>query len=88
MDWIGVDRDNGFFGQKPEPMTDKDFVKLARYVKKRYGLDLTGRKAMVESRLINYLMDCGFGSFSDYLRTIYDGGEEEAANLINRLTTN
>ena len=88
MDWIGIEREGGFLGQRPEPLTDADFLRLARYVKNRYGLDLSGRKAMVESRLINYLMDRGFGSFSEYLRTIYDGGEEEAANLINRLTTN
>lgn len=88
MDWIGIDRDNGFFGQKPDDMTDAEFARLTKYIKTRYGLDLTGKKSMVESRLINYLMDRGFGSFSEYLRTIYDGGEEEAANLINRLTTN
>lgn len=88
MDWIGIEREGGFLGQRPDPLTDEDFARLARYVKNKYGLDLSGRKQMVESRLVNYLMDRGFGSFSDYLRTIYDGGEEEAANLINRLTTN
>ncbi len=88
MDWIGIERDSGFLGQRPEPLSDEDFARMAKFVKNKFGLDLTGRKAMVESRLVNYLMDRGFDSFSEYLRTIYDGGEEEAANLINRLTTN
>ena len=70
-------------------MSDDDFSSLAAFIKERYGLNLEGRKAMVESRLYNYVIDCGFESFSEYLNTVYSSGYSvEAANIINRLTTN
>lgn len=71
------------------PMEDSDFKRLAAYVKRKYGLNLDGRKAMIESRLYCYVIDRGFGSFSEYFRAVYDDTEGvEMANIINRLTTN
>lgn len=66
-----------------------DFIKLTEFIKARYGLNLADRKVLVESRLSNYVLDCGFDSFADYLNLVYgDSTQREVANMINRLTTN
>lgn len=70
-------------------ISDKDFVKLVSYIKTRYGIDLTDKKVLVQSRLTNYIMDNGYEGFSDYLNFLYaDRTGHEMANVINRLTTN
>lgn len=70
-------------------LKDEDFIKLAGYIKSKYGLNLTTKKFLVESRLTNYVLDCGFNDFSEYLQTVYcDKSGSEMANIINRLTTN
>lgn len=78
-----------FFNKTAGTMSDEEFEKLCGFVKSRYGLDLTGKKQMTESRLTNYVLDRGFSSFSEYLPTVYDEANVcELTNLINRLTTN
>ncbi len=70
-------------------MEDNDFRRLAYYIKKKFGLNLEGRKAMVESRLYHYVIDRGFHSFAEYFEVLYADSEGvEMANIINRLTTN
>lgn len=89
MDNIQGDPFGSYFGRRLEKMSAEEFSRLAGYIKDKYGLNLEGRQAMVESRLFNYVFDRGFSSFSDYLNTLYcDDSEDEAANIINRLTTN
>lgn len=66
-----------------------DFNKLTGFIKEKYGLNLADKKSLVESRLYNYVLDCGFESFSEYLNAVYcDETGREMANLINKLTTN
>ncbi len=78
-----------FTRQSLGSMSDADFKRLAFFVKKKYGLDLFGKKSMVESRLYHYVIDRGFSSFEDYFRTVYDSeNSDEMPNIINRLTTN
>jgi chemotaxis protein methyltransferase CheR len=70
-------------------ISDKDFRQLVTFVKAKYGLNLADKKFLVESRLNNYILDCGFNDFSDYLSVVYiDTSGRELANLINKLTTN
>ena len=70
-------------------ISQEDFEKLTGFIKKNYGLDLSQKKFLVESRLSNYILDSGFNSFEEYLPTLYnDYMGNEIANLINRLTTN
>lgn len=64
-------------------------MKLVGFVKSRYGIDLNGKQFLVESRLSNYVADCGFRNFTEYLEAVFDDNSgREVANLINRLTTN
>ena len=70
-------------------ISQADFDRLTAYIKERFGLNLSGKKSLVQSRLSNYVLDCGFASFSEYLSAVYDDETgRETANLINRLTTN
>ncbi len=70
-------------------LKNEDFLKLADIVKNNYGIDLFQKKFLVESRLTNYVLDCGFNDFSEYLEAAYrDKSNAEMANIINRLTTN
>ena len=69
-------------------ISQSDFDELTAFIKEKYGLDLARKKSIVESRLSNYVLDCGFNSFSEYLSAVYsDETGRETANLINRLTT-
>lgn len=70
-------------------INEDDFQRLITFVKAGYGIDLAGKQFIVQSRLANYLSDCGFADFSEYLEVVFsDTSGREAANLINRLTTN
>ncbi len=80
--------DSIFLEKTPAGMSNEDFERLAYTIKQRYGLNLEGKKSMVESRLCFYIVDRGFHSFSEYLETVYENGGDEMANIINRLTTN
>lgn len=78
-----------YFKRRLERMTDDEFMRLSNYIKEKYGLNLEGRQAMVESRLFNYVSDRGFNSYTEYLNALFcEEGEGEMANIINRLTTN
>lgn len=78
-----------FLSRELDGMSDDEFLRLSYYIKKKYGLNLEGKKSMVESRLSHYIIDRGFTGFSDYLQTVYDADNPaEMANIINRLTTN
>jgi len=71
-------------------ITDKEFERLAAYVKKSFGLNLGKEKKMlVLGRLGRVLQSLNFDNFSDYLDYVAgDRSGQAAATLINRLTTN
>ena len=70
-------------------INELDFLRLVNFVKSGYGIDLEGKQFIVQSRLANYVADCGFRNFSEYLEAVFDDTSgREVANLINRLTTN
>ena len=70
-------------------LRNEDFIKLAGIIKAKYGLNLTEKKYLIESRLTNYVLDCGFDDFGEYLETVYvDRSGIEMTNIISRLTTN
>ena len=61
-------------------ISQSDFDELTAFIKEKYGLDLARKKSIVESRLSNYVLDCGFNSFSEYLSAVYsdETGRETA----------
>ena len=65
-------------------ISQSDFDELTAFIKEKYGLDLARKKSIVESRLSNYVLDCGFNSFSEYLSAVYsDETGRETANHIS-----
>ena len=42
---------------------DCDFERLVTFVKFKYGINLQDKKFLVETRLTNYILDCGFRDF-------------------------
>jgi chemotaxis protein methyltransferase CheR len=76
---------NGMIG-----ITDKEFERLAAYVKKSFGLHLGREKKMlVAGRLGPVLQSLNMASFTEYLDHVErDRSGQAAATLVNRLTTN
>lgn len=68
---------------------DAEFRDLTSYIKKRYGLNLTEKKQLIEGRLSNMIIEQGFKDFSSYLKFVFaDTSGKEINSLINKLTTN
>ncbi len=71
-------------------ITDKEFSQLAAYIKSNYGIDLKEEKrAMVEGRLNNLLIQSKISSFSEYFKHVLSDKTGNAViALVNKLTTN
>ncbi|MEY8516063.1 protein-glutamate O-methyltransferase CheR [Lachnospiraceae bacterium 29-84] len=70
-------------------ITEQEFNRIQVYVKKRYGIDLSGKQILVSGRLENYILRNGFGGYDEYMEKVEKSPTgEEARNLINVLTTN
>lgn len=71
-------------------ITEKEFKRLAEYMKSYYGINLKSeKKSLVIGRLQNVLSQGQFDSFSSYFDYIHsDQSGEAVATLINKLTTN
>jgi chemotaxis protein methyltransferase CheR len=72
-----------------KPITDREFEQLVGYIKANYGINLFHKKVLVIGRLLNYMEQNNFDSFSDYYQFIIsDKTGKAATTLINRITTN
>jgi chemotaxis protein methyltransferase CheR len=71
-------------------ITEKEFKKIADYVKANYGIHLKEEKmALVTGRLHGILAQHDFKSFSEYFDYVVNDKTGDAAiTLINKLTTN
>lgn len=70
-------------------MTDEEFIRIYRFVKSRYGIDMERKREIVQGRLENYIHNNGFSSFSAYMNDVENDitGQRER-ELVNILTTN
>jgi chemotaxis protein methyltransferase CheR len=70
-------------------ITDEEFYKIMNYVKNHCGIDLNGKKHLVEGRLQNLLISLNLNSFSDYYKyIIQDKTGEAVTTLLSKITTN
>ncbi len=71
-------------------ITEKEFSKLAEFIKSNYGINLKEeKKALVMGRLYNVLIQRGFKSFSDYYDyVVADKTGAAVTVLIDKITTN
>ena len=73
-----------------QTITDKEFKRLAEYIKSNYGINLTEKKkTLVMGRLRNILQQKSFNNFSEYFDYVMaDRSGEAAMTLVNKITTN
>ncbi|EKQ50380.1 MULTISPECIES: protein-glutamate O-methyltransferase CheR [unclassified Clostridium] len=71
-------------------ITENEFIKLSKYIKENYGINLKEEKKMlVIGRLHNVLAELNFDSFSKYYDYIIaDKTGKAVSTLINKITTN
>lgn len=70
-------------------ITDKEFITLTKYVKTKYGIDLTKKRVLIEGRLTQELHRRGFTTFQQYIDVVFqDQSGTEIVNMLNKLTTN
>lgn len=68
---------------------DKNFIRLTEFMHKNYGINLSKKRTLIESRLSNLLVSYGISEFSQYLDKVFqDNSGHEMTELLNRLTTN
>jgi chemotaxis protein methyltransferase CheR len=71
------------------PMSQNEFFKLVEYVKNNFGIDLTKKKILVESRLSSLLSERQIPDYETYLQSVFhDHTGKEMTELLNRITTN
>ena len=70
-------------------MTDEEFIRIKTFLKNKYGIDMKGKKKIVEGRLENYLRSNGWSSYSQYMNDVEEDitGKLEK-QFVNILTTN
>lgn len=70
-------------------MNDKEFERLVTFLESRYGINMTGKKVIVQGRLDNYLARNGYKTYGEYLNVVEnDKSGHELQNMLNILTTN
>lgn len=70
-------------------ITDDEFKNIVNYMQYNFGINMTEKRDLIESRLQNTLLENNFSSFSEYFRYILsDSTGEVITNLVNKLTTN
>ena len=70
-------------------ISEDDFQRLTHFVKKHYGVNLTAKKHLIESRLGGVVAGMGFTDFNHYVEHIIsDPKKLDLQILMERLTTN
>ena len=70
-------------------ITDEEFLRIVRYLKPRYGLDLEQKKVIVNGRMENYIKAGGWANFNQYMDAVEsDRSGNLEMILVNMLTTN
>jgi chemotaxis protein methyltransferase CheR len=70
-------------------INDKEFILLTEYLKSNFGINLSKKRTLIESRLNNHLIKNGFDSYKTYLEFAFnDKTGQEISQIVNFLTTN
>lgn len=70
-------------------LSDADFTRLASFIHKNYGIDLSKKRQLISSRLSNTLQTKGYTSFSTFIDDLLAKKDPNDVELvINKLTTN
>ena len=69
-------------------LTDREFSELVDYMKSNYGINLSKKRLLIESRLYSVLSEKGVSSFTEYFALVRKNGSGELNTMLNKLTTN
>ncbi|MDD3394531.1 MAG: protein-glutamate O-methyltransferase CheR [Anaerotignum sp.] len=70
-------------------LKENDFVRLYTFIQKKYGINLSKKKQLIEGRLNSTLFSMGFAEYSEYVDYILTKStEKDIEVLLNKLTTN
>ncbi len=70
-------------------LADRDFVRLAAYMKTNFGINLDKKKTLIEGRLGSMIHNRGFSGFEEYINhALTDPTHSEIGQLVSSLTTN
>ena len=70
-------------------LSNEDFNQLTRYVRQNYGIDLSKKKQLIESRLTKMLENSGYQNFHPYVGDITSGRRPDLIlPTLSRITTN
>ena len=70
-------------------MTEEEFLRISRFVKSRYGIDMSRKKEIMQGRLENTLRNRGFRNYHDYMNAVeMDTSGSLERELVDLLTTN
>ena len=72
-----------------QELKHEDFIKLLTFVQKNYGIDLSKKKQLIQSRLQSTLHAEGYADFTQYVDYITKTNKrDDIETLLNKLTTN
>jgi len=70
-------------------MQDKEFLMISDYMQNNFGINLSKKRTLIESRLNNYISNKGYESYESYFRdALGDKTGGEISQMLNLLTTN
>ena len=70
-------------------MTEQEFMRIALFLKRKYGIDMERKKAIVEGRLENYVKSEGWMNYSQYMDAVEkDISGTLEKKLVDLLSTN
>ncbi|MBQ7955456.1 MAG: protein-glutamate O-methyltransferase CheR [Lachnospiraceae bacterium] len=70
-------------------MTDQEFLRIYRFLKGKYGIDMERKKEIVQGRLENYIHAHGFENYSEYMNAVEtDITGRLEKDMVNILSTN
>jgi chemotaxis protein methyltransferase CheR len=69
-------------------MTDEEFLRIYRFLKSRYGVNMEHKKDVVTGRLENYVKNAGFSDYTAYMDAVeLDSTRRLERELVDMLTT-
>lgn len=70
-------------------MTEAEFSRISIFLKRRYGIDMTAKREIMDGRLSNMLRRNGWATYTEYMNAVEsDVTGQMEKELVNLLTTN
>lgn len=70
-------------------MTDEEYLRIAMFLKKRYGIDMSHKKEIIAGRLENYIRSNGWDTYTAFMNAVeHDTTGTLEKKLVNLLSTN